>query len=76
MMQPIMTTFDAWAASLVIDFPTSNIPRYVKGSDWKIWGNMLAQENIFSENGVPGTQSYSDPMIWAKAVFKQMANVA
>lgn len=76
MMLPVMTTFDSWAASLVIDFPTSNIPLYTKGTDWKTWGNLLSEENIFSQNGVPRTNGYSDPMEWAKAVFKQMSNIA
>lgn len=75
MMIPFRTDFKTWANSLVIDFPTSNIPIYRDGMDWKIWGNAVAQEDVFAQNGVPGTNTYQEPLDWAKMVFKQMSNI-
>jgi len=74
MMIPRFTTLKQWAHSLVIDFPSDNIPILRNEEDWKGWGNMLIQENSFSSAGAPGTQNYSNWVEWAKDVFHTMAN--
>jgi hypothetical protein len=74
MMMPLNTEFSTWAASLVIDYPKDNIPLFTKGMDWRLWGNFLIQEQTFEQNGCPSTQRYSDPMVWARDVYRQMVN--
>lgn len=76
MVQPIHISFESWAASLIVDFPNDNIPIYKEGMDWKVWGNIVVQENSFSENGAPGTEHFSEPLEWAVAVYRQMGNFA
>ena len=76
MMMPIHTDLQTWASSLIIDFPTQNVPLYHEGDDWKTWGNFLIQGSDFSENGAPGTEHFSEWNDWAMAVYRQMANFA
>lgn len=74
MMLPVNTTLKLWAASLIVDFPTDNIPILTDESKWKEWGNFLVQETSFANNQAPGTQNFSEWQPWAQAVFRQMAN--
>jgi len=74
MMLPKFAELGTWAASLVIDFPTDNIPFLKHEKDWKEWGNTLVQETSFSNSGAPGTSLYEEWVHWAEAVFKTMAN--
>jgi len=74
MMLPKETTLSHWAHSLIIDFPRDNIPLLRNESDWKVWGNMLVQENSFSRSGAPGPEHYHDWKPWALDVFHAMAN--
>lgn len=76
MMMPTNTELPTWAASLVIDFPTDNIPLYTNGADWRFWGNFLIQENTFLKNHAPGTAKFKDWQEWAMAVYRQMTNEA
>lgn len=76
MILPLHTNFVDWAHSLVIDFSTDNIPIFHEGMDWKLWGNLVAQQPNFSANGVPTTQKFDDQMMWAMATYKQMLNFA
>jgi hypothetical protein len=76
MMLPQFTTLKKWADSLIIDFPTDNIPILLDETKWKEWGNMLVQENSFSRNAAPGPQGYAAWPEWAMAVFYTMAQVS
>ena len=74
MVIPEHISFTNWAHSLLIDFPHEDINVYAEGTDWKEWGDMLAQCDIFTSAGAPGTEKYADWQSWAKAVFYCMAN--
>ena len=74
MMIPDFTNLSTWASSLIIDFPYDNIPFLIDEENWKDWGNSLVQENSFSENNAPGTESYDNWKSWASTVFFTMAN--
>lgn len=74
MILPIGISLKDWAASLVIDFPTDNIPLLYEDADWKQWGDLLIQENSFSEADAPGTALFKEWNPWADAVFYAMAN--
>lgn len=74
MMLPKFAKLSTWAASLIIDFPTDNIPILDKESNWKDWGNTLVQENSFSDAGAPSAVYYDDWIPWAEALFKAMAD--
>lgn len=76
MTLPINIDFTSWANSLVVDFPKENIPLYREDDDWRLFGNVIAELTSFANNGTPGTENFEEPMAWAMAVFKQMANVA
>ena len=73
-MLPKLTTIELWAASLIVDFPDSNIPILKGAHGWKAWGNSLVQENVFADNHAPGTAMYDDPKKWMESVFYTMAN--
>lgn len=60
--------------SLVIDFPTDNIPLVVSEDNWQIYANSLAQEDSFSNNGAPGPNGFDDKTKWMQAVFHSMAS--
>ena len=74
MMIPLNTTLSTWAASLIVDFPTDNIPILKDEKEWQKWGKLLIQETTFAENGAPGTSNFSEWKPWAQAVFNTMSN--
>lgn len=74
MMIPRYANLSNWAASLIVDFPKDNIPVLTSEDEWKLWGNLLAEENSFSQNEVPNTSGYSDWNSWALDVFFNMNN--
>ena len=76
MILPRDISFESWARSLIIDFPTDNIPIYNEGEDWKLWGNLVCQQPNFSANAAPTTQGFEDKMIWAMSTYRQMNNFA
>lgn len=76
MTLPVNIDFISWAHSLVVDFPLDNVPLLREGDDWRTFGNTIAECTSFAKNGTPGTRGFTEPMSWAMAVFKQMANVA
>lgn len=69
MMIPEMTDLSTWSSSLIIDFPTDDIPFLDNEDNWKDWGNRLSQCTTFIQNNSPGTQSYTDWKSWAQRVF-------
>lgn len=74
MMIPVFTTLKLWAASLIIDFPSDNIPILRDELLWKAWGDLLVQENSFSEQGAPSTNGYDDWKPWADEIYRVMVN--
>lgn len=72
-MNPNDATLESWASSLVIDYPTDDIPS-VSNGDWRSFGNALAQCESFSEAGAPGTSRFKEWRPWAVAVFRTMVN--
>lgn len=74
MMIPNDATLSDWAASLIIDFPQDNVPVLRDEKEWKLWGNLLIEENSFAINGAPGTSEYTDWKSWAREVFYSMNN--
>jgi hypothetical protein len=76
MIVPKDVTMKQFAASLVVSFPTDNIPFLDKEENWKQWGNRLIQEQSFADNGAPSTDGFSNKLIWAQALFKTMASFA
>jgi len=73
-MIPAGVSLEMWAASLVVDFPTDNIPVLKGSGNWKQWASFLIQENSFANNGAPGPSLFKDWQSWAQAVFKAMAS--
>jgi len=73
MVIPINIPLELWAATIIEDFPSDNIPVLGNKDSWKAWGDLLAQENSFSANAAPGTERYSDPFEWAMAVYSVMS---
>lgn len=74
MMIPEMTDLKTWASSLLIDFPTDDIPFLNNDENWKEWGDQLSRCTTFMENNSPGTQYYSEWKSWAHRVFSCMNN--
>ncbi len=74
MMIPKDVSLFDWASSLIVDFPSDNIPVLMHESHWKEWGDLLVQENSFAKNGSPGTQSYSEWKSWSLDLFQSMNN--
>ena len=74
MILPLYIDFLDWAASLVIDFPTENIPVLYNENDWKDYGNQLVLCDSFYDAGAPGTDSYDDRQKWAMDVYFAMMN--
>lgn len=75
MMQPINTTVEFWADSLVIDFPYDNVPKLMDERNWREWGDSLVQENTFSDNGAPPTKTFTKWEEWATAVYNALSQI-
>lgn len=69
MMQPINTTLQEWAQSLIVDFPYDNVPILLEDAEWKEWGNFLGTELTFADNTIPQTDTYDTWDIWANDVY-------
>jgi hypothetical protein len=74
MMIPEATDLRSWAASIIIDFPTDDIPILDNDENWKEWGDKLAGCTTFIENNSPSTHGYIDWKSWAERVFFCMSN--
>lgn len=74
MMIPEYVDIQTWASSLVIDFPTDDIPILRDEEEWKSWGDILSQCESFIKNNIPNTKSYDDWKSWAQSVFLCMNN--
>lgn len=71
---PLGITFELWAESLIVDFPQENIPLYIKGQDWRLWADFIAELTTFADNNTPGSLGFKTPILWAKAVYNNMVN--
>jgi hypothetical protein len=67
-------SFSDFVASLVIDFPTDNIPIFTDEKDWVLFGNLLVQENSFAKNGAPSPNGFSSRTQWEQALFQSMSS--
>lgn len=76
MIQPNNVSLTVWAQSLVIDFPTSNVPLLRNEADWKSWGNLMIQDEPFASEGIPSTELFTDAKEWANKFYLAMANYA
>lgn len=74
MMIPKYVSLQNFAGSLVVDFPTDNVPILQNDKDWRKWASMLVQENTFANNGAPGPFGFQDASVWSQALFKAMAS--
>lgn len=74
MILPIGINLTNWAASLIIDFPESNIPILTNEREWRRWADELVQDEVFLINNVPSSFSYKDWQTWASHVFYLMNN--
>lgn len=68
------TPYDVLIGSMVIDFPSDNIPLSTNVNDWKSSMSFLAQEDSFCKNGAPGPQGFKNKTEWAQAVFYSVAS--
>jgi hypothetical protein len=68
-MQPINTTLQEWAQSLIVDFPYDNVPILLEDTEWKEWGNFLGAELTFADNAIPPTDTYTTWDTWANDVY-------
>jgi hypothetical protein len=74
MIMPQYSTPKIWAASLIIDFPTDNVPILNNEKEWRLWGDILVQSNSFTTNGCPFPKSYSNFNDWSSAVYRTMVD--
>jgi hypothetical protein len=74
MVIPLNINLKDWSASLVVDFPSDDIPLLYDENSWKSWGNALVQCTSFSTNGAPATTLFKDWISWALAIFNVMSN--
>lgn len=74
MIIPKFSTLERWAASLIVDFPSDNIPLLRNGSDWRRWGNLVVREKSFSTQEAPVTNGFEDWKPWATEVYRVMIN--
>lgn len=73
MIIPEFINFIDWANSLIIDFPSENIPLISDENDWKSWGDFISSLDTFSKQNAPGTAAYQDKWTWAKDLYYVMA---
>lgn len=70
MIIPTRISLEDWAASLIIDFPTDNIPNLSNIKEWRQWANQVSGCDSFQAANVPpANSSFKDWKSWAEAVF-------
>jgi hypothetical protein len=65
---PVGITFDAWAATLFVDFSTDEIPLPPTEADWKDWAARLVERNVFQNDDIPRPYGFNDWREWAQRV--------
>lgn len=74
MILPYEISLTDWAASLIIDFPTDNIPNLESEEKWQEWGDLLIQEQSFEQADAPLPELFETWQPWAEQVFYALAN--
>lgn len=75
MIIPTYMSLKDWSATLMVDFPTDNIPMLLNEDDWKEWGSNLIQCDSFLENSAPAPTIYDNWRDWSMNVFYAMENI-
>ena len=68
------TTFQQFVSSMIVDFPTENIPSENNEENWESWGRNLIQLHSFSKNGAPDPYGFENKIDWYQAIFHSMAS--
>lgn len=66
---PERITLTYWAACLVSDYSTENLPKLEDEESWQEWGTIVANTGIFLKASIPSPLSTKDGE--KKEVFKE-----
>ena len=69
---PRYHSFVSWASLLVEQFASNQLEIPTELTNWKQWGEGLAAISVFSSQGVPSPELYSDWVDWAFALINSM----
>lgn len=74
MIIPKRMPYKNWAASIIQDFGTDNVPILTDDKKWKVWGSFLSNEKSFASQGAPIPSGFKSKEKWADAMFNSMTN--
>jgi len=78
MVFPEYISLTDWAASLIVDYPSSYLPVLQSEDKWQEWGAIVAGTGVFRRNRVPSPFSiykgnrkddFKDWKEWARVVY-------
>lgn len=82
-IRPERISLNYWAACLVADFPSENLPILESDEVWQEWGTIVANTGIFLRAHIPPPltikqgekqQVFADWEKWAKVVYTIMSD--
>lgn len=74
MVIPIGISFNNWAASLNVDFPTDDVPAPTPEEKWQDWADQLVACTTFSKANSPSALGYTSWQSWAQAVYNTVTS--
>lgn len=69
---PRYHSFVSWASLLVEQFASNQLEIPTEMTDWKRWGESLAAIDVFSSQGIPSPELYTNWADWAFALINSM----
>lgn len=66
---PRYQTFEGWGALICEQYATQNLTAPDANTDWRTWGQGLKAIDIFTNEAIPDTNTYSNWQDWAAALL-------
>jgi hypothetical protein len=59
-------TFDSWASLMCELYATQQLEIPTQYTDWKLWGNGIKAIDVFTNEAIPSTDSFTNWQEWAQ----------
>lgn len=66
-------TFDSWAALMCELYAAQQLAIPDLHTDWRVWGEGLKAIDVFTNEGIPGTVTFSNWQDWAEALVNAIS---
>ena len=72
MVIPDFISFDRWAASLLVDYPSDDIPLPPPETGWRPWARSVVSRPTFLKASAPQPDWFDGWLPWAQGVWRAL----